>query len=235
MSTTITAPSERFRSQSDRIWEQLHAHPFITELAEGTLPLDKFRFFIEQDNMYLEEYARCLAMGAAKSRTEQETRHFVDHLNQNLDAEIPTNHRLLAKAIELGAEDRGGSQTMTPANMAYTGYMRRLSITGGPLEILASLLPCAWSYTEIADRLRHSTDSAHPVYGEWIAHFAGPESKATVDEMRSDFDRLVLHEAHTEDRQRAIGEIFATSSRLELMFWQMAYTMDQWADVPTTA
>jgi thiaminase (transcriptional activator TenA) len=231
MNTTTAAASERFRTESDRIWEQLHEHPFIIELAEGSLPLEKFRFFIEQDNMYLEEYARCLAMGAAKSRTERETRHFVDHLNQNLDAEIPTNHRLLAKAIELGAEDRRGSLTMAPANMAYTGYMRRLSITGGPLEILASLLPCVWSYAEIADRLRDRMDATHPVYGEWIAHFASPTSLASVEEMRRDFDVLVEQEAETEERQREIGEIFATSSRLELMFWGMAYTLDQWPDV----
>jgi thiaminase/transcriptional activator TenA len=231
MSTAIDLPSQRYRAESDRIWQQLHDHPFITELAEGTLPLEKFRFFIEQDNMYLEEYARCLAMGAAKSRTEAETRHFVEHLNQNLDAEIPANHRMLAKAIELGAEDRGGTRTMAPANMAYTGYMRRLSITGGPLEILASLLPCAWSYTEIADRLRDRMDATHPVYGEWIAHFAGPASIATVDGMRRDLDALMDEEGSTEERRREIGEIFATSSRLELMFWEMAYTMDQWSDI----
>jgi thiaminase/transcriptional activator TenA len=231
MSTTTTAASDRYRSESAAIWDQLHGHPFITELAEGALPLDKFRFFIEQDNMYLEEYARCLAMGAAKSRTEKETRHFVDHLNQNLDHELPANHRLLEKAIELGAEDRGGAITMAPANLAYTGYMRRLSITGGPLEILASLLPCAWSYTEICDRLRDRTDATHPVYGEWIAHFANETSIATVAEMRQDFDELVERECETEERKAEIGEIFATSSRLELMFWEMGYTLDQWPDV----
>ena len=120
---------------------------------------------------------------------------------------------------------------MSPANMAYTGYMRRLSITGGPLEILASLLPCAWSYTEIATRLRERTDATHPVYGEWVAHFADPHSIETVEEMKTDFDELVAKEADNDERITEIGEIFATSSRLELMFWDMAYTLDQWADI----
>ena len=47
-----------------------------------TLPLETFRFFLEQDNFYLEENARCLAMGAAKSRTEAEPRYFTTDLNQ---------------------------------------------------------------------------------------------------------------------------------------------------------
>ena len=65
--------------------------------AAGTLPLDKFRFFLEQDNFYLEEYARCLAMGAAKSRTEARTPLFHRRSEQVLDLELPSNRSLLAQ------------------------------------------------------------------------------------------------------------------------------------------
>ena len=130
--TTTTRASDTFREECDRIWTALHRHPFITELADGTLPLDKFRFFLEQDNFYLEEYGRCLAMGAAKSRTERELRYFTVDLNKLLDAEIPSNRQLLAQVIELGAADRGGSVTMAPANVAYTSYMQALSAPRRP-------------------------------------------------------------------------------------------------------
>ena len=86
---TTTSASGAFREECDKIWTALHRHPFITELAEGTLPLDKFRFFLEQDSMYLEEYARCLAMGAAKSRGEAELRYFTTDLNKVLDIAKP--------------------------------------------------------------------------------------------------------------------------------------------------
>ena len=95
MSATTSA-SDGFRSDSEAIWEALHEHPFISELAAGTLPLEKFRFFLEQDNFYLEDYARCLAMGAAKSRTEAELRYFTTDLNQVLEAELPSNRALLS-------------------------------------------------------------------------------------------------------------------------------------------
>ena len=64
--------SDQFRAQCAPIWDALHEHPFITELAEGSLPPEKFRFFLEQDDLYLEEYARCVAMGAARSRNDRE-------------------------------------------------------------------------------------------------------------------------------------------------------------------
>jgi thiaminase (transcriptional activator TenA) len=230
MSTT-TSSSDRFRQECATIWTALHRHPFITELAAGTLPLDTFRFFLEQDDFYLEEYARCLAMGAAKSRTQRELRYFTTDLVQVLDAEIPSNRELLAQVIELGAEDRGGSVTMAPANVAYTSYMQALSLRGGPLEIMASLLPCAWSYVEIATALQERTDRTHPVYAGWIAYFSRPNVVEMVREMRRDFDVMMIEEAMSEVREREIAHIFATSSRLERAFWEMAYTLEQWPDL----
>jgi thiaminase/transcriptional activator TenA len=230
MSTT-TATSQLFREESLPIWTALHRHPFITELSDGTLPLDKFRFFLEQDIFYLGEYARCLAMGAAKARSERELRYFTVDLNKVLDAEIPSNRSLLSQVIDLGAEDRGGSLAMAPANLAYTSYMQSLSLRGGPLEIMAALLPCSWSYVEIATALMEQTETTHPVYRGWIEYFTLPGNVEMVADMRRDFDALVLEEATTEARRREIAQIFATSSRLERSFWEMAYTLEQWPDL----
>jgi thiaminase/transcriptional activator TenA len=230
MSTTIST-SELFREESMLIWAALHRHPFITELSEGTLPLDKFRFFLEQDIFYLKEYARCLAMGAAKARSERELRYFTVDLNRVLDAEIPSNRSLLAQVIDLGAEDRGGSLGMAPANLAYTSYMQSLSLRGGPLEIMAALLPCSWSYVEIATALQERVETTHPIYRGWIGYFTLPQNVEMVADMRRDFDALVLEEATTEARRREIAHIFATSSRLERSFWEMAYTLEQWPDL----
>ena len=230
MSLTISS-SDAFRQESTSIWAALHAHPFITELAEGSLPLDKFRFFLEQDILYLEEYARCLAMGAAKSRNEAELQYFASDLTKVIEAEIPNNRALLDQVIELGADDRGGSLGKAPANVAYTSYMHSLAMRGGPLEILASLLPCSWSYAEIALALKDRTELTHPVYGGWIAYFSEPEYLEVVAGMRRDFDTLVAEEATNETRRREVAEIFATSSRLERSFWEMAYTLEQWPDL----
>jgi thiaminase/transcriptional activator TenA len=230
MSTTTSA-TDRLRGECAAIWSALHAHPFITELAEGTLPLDTFRFFLEQDNFYLEEYARCLAMGAAKSHDERELRYFTRDLVQVIDAELPSNRALLERVIELGAEDRGGSVEMAPATVAYTSFLQALSLRGGPLEIMAALLPCAWSYVEIATALKERTDATHPVFGDWIAYFSRPEVVEMVEGMRRDFDVVVVEHPMNEAREREISRIFATSSRLERMFWEMAYALEQWPDL----
>ena len=229
MSANASA-SDGFRARCDPIWDGLHAHPFLRELVAGTLPLEKFRFFLEQDNFYLEEYGRCLALGAAKSGSETELRYFTTDLNQVLEAELPSNRDLLAKVTEMGAQDRGGSLEMAPANVAYTSYMQAMSMKGGPLEIMAVLLPCAWSYVEIAERLA-AERADHPVYAGWIGYFSDPVNVDMVAKMRADFDDLVAQEAASATRRARLAEIFATSSRLERGFWEMAYRMERWPDV----
>src|SRR5213080_4866718 len=92
-----TSTSEVLRADSSSIWNALHAHPFLRELSDGTLPPDRFRFFLEQDDFYLEEYARCLAMGAARSRTEAELVSFTTDLLEVIEAELPNNRSLLAR------------------------------------------------------------------------------------------------------------------------------------------
>lgn len=233
LATGVTGSSlcDEMRDDCADIWSGLHAHPFLQELAAGSLPLEKFRYFIEQDNFYLDGYARCLALGAAKSRDETELRYFTTDLRTVLEAELPSNHALLAQVTEMGAADRGGSRAMALVTVAYTSYMEAVAARGGPLEIMAALLPCAWSYIEIAGRLRRATTTDHPVYGRWIAFFSQPENVEMVADMRRDLDALAAAEGLSTARRSELRRIFATSSRLEREFWEMAYGMERWFDL----
>ena len=50
-----------------RLREAIHALPFNTELAAGTLPRDRFQHYIVQDALYLGQFSRALAIAAAKA------------------------------------------------------------------------------------------------------------------------------------------------------------------------
>jgi thiaminase/transcriptional activator TenA len=227
---TDASLSAELRERSGRIWERLHSHPFLRELARGELPLDKFRFFLEQDVLYLPDFARCLALGAAKSTTEAELRFFASELDGTINLELPNQHQVLEQACALGAQDRGGALGKAPANVAYTSFMLAVSGQGTPLEIMAAILPCAWSYVEIAHRLADEIVD-HPVYKEWVGFYLTDQVVELVRKIRADFDEMVREAAPSEARSERLAEIFATSSRLEESFWQMAYTCDQWPDL----
>jgi len=222
--------SAELRDQSDRIWAGLHAHPFLSELARGVLPLEKFRFFVEQDVMYLPDFARCIATGAAKSATEAELAFFARQLDSTINLELPNQYRVLDQVCRLGAADRGGALGKAPANVAYTGFMLGVAAQGGPLEIMAAILPCAWSYAEIAGRLADEI-ADHPVYRDWVGFYTTEEVLGLVAQMRQSFDEMAAQAGPGPQARRRLAEIFATSSRLEGAFWDMAYTLDQWPDL----
>jgi thiaminase (transcriptional activator TenA) len=227
---TGSSLSAEFRRRSAGVWERLHSHPFLRELATGELPLDKFRFFLEQDILYLPDFARCMAMGAGKSSTEAELRFFSAELDGAINLELPNQHRVLEQVRQLGARDRGGALGKAPANVAYTSFMLAVSSQGTALEIIAAILPCAWSYVEIAQRLADQIVD-HPVYKDWVGFYLTDEVVRLEQKMRSDFDDMADEAAPDPARLDRLAEIFATSSRLEESFWQMAYTFDQWPDL----
>jgi thiaminase/transcriptional activator TenA len=213
-------------------WEDLHAHPFLRELVAGTLPLEVFRFYLEQNVRYLPQYARCIAMGAAKAADDEQLEWFEEALTNIVRTELPQNRQLLERVIDLGAEDRRGAAAMAMANRAYTGFLLTVAWRGDALEILTAILPCAWSYGEIASRLEGEI-APHPVYADWVRFFAAPEYAQLVELMRSRLDRLG-RDAGEATRARLL-DVFREGSRLELAFWEMAYGLKQWSDMGAMA
>jgi thiaminase len=49
--------------------------------------------------------------------------------------------------------------------------------------------------------------------------------------MRETFDDMTRAGAVSDEKRGQLAEIFMMSSRLEGMFWEMAYTLDQWPDL----
>jgi thiaminase/transcriptional activator TenA len=222
--------SERLRASCAAVWDALPVHPFVRELADGTLPAEKFRFYLEQNLLYLPEYARAIAFGAARAGDEAELKNFSAALANIVETEIPENRAMLEAVIAAGAPDRGGSLGAAPGTMAYTSYLIASAFRGGPLEVMAAVLPCAWSYGEIGASLADAS-MEHPIYGRWIGFFASVEYAEVVGRMRTEMDLMASGGAD----EAQLAETFRMGTRLELVFWQMAYELAQWPDLKVTA
>src|SRR5262245_44723235 len=227
---TTTSLCQQLRDRSAATWDALHRHPFIREMAAGTLPIEKFRFYVEQNLMYLVEYARAMAIAASKADDVGTMKLFADDVANILDSEIPENRELLRRVVELGAEDRGGTAAMAPGNVAYTSFLVSISARGDRLEVMAAIVPCTWSYGDIGSSLlAEGVVHDHPVYAEWIRFFGEPSYDTIVAKMRDDFEAMAQGvDAGTLER---LSELFHTSVRLERGFWDMAYGLEHWPDL----
>ena len=223
MTTTLTGRTARLREGAGEVWESLFSHPFVREMAAGTLPAQKFRFYVEQNIMYLPELSRAMSIGAAKARDVDEMILFASNALQLLEVEVPTNRRLLERAAEL-APDARNPAVMAPACASYTSFLTSVAGRHGPTEIMAAIMPCAMSYGEIARSLGEV--APHPIYSEWVGFFASDEYAAVVAPLEEALDGMPAPEDET-----ALQDIFTTAARFERQFWDMGYGSTQWPDL----
>ena len=71
--------SSHLREEADSIWEAIFAHPFLREVGLGTLPREKFKFFVCQDYHYLFDFARVLCLCGAKAEDLTVLELFIQH------------------------------------------------------------------------------------------------------------------------------------------------------------
>ena len=64
----------RLRQQAGADWQHYVAHPFLRQLADGTLPEPAFRRYLTQDYLFLIHFARSYALLVSKLRTLAEMR-----------------------------------------------------------------------------------------------------------------------------------------------------------------
>ncbi len=197
-------------------------HPFVRGIGDGTLDMEKFRYFMLQDYLYLFDYARVFALGVVKARDPDLMRVFAKNVDAILGGEM-TIHRAYMKRLGITEEQALSAQPALD-NLSYTHYMLAVAEAGTPLEITASILACSWSYAEIGQALAEIPGAAdHPFYGEWIRGYAGPDYAATNDAL------LLLMNDLAKDASAAqldhLTEIFVNCSRYELGFWDMAWEM----------
>ena len=92
--------------------------------------------------------------------------------------------------IELGRRGaRRRAAPPPPGTLAYTSYLLSTAYGAGPLEIMTAIMPCAWSYGEIAARLRAEI-RPHPVYSSWVGFFDSDEYRALLADMRAQLDAM---------------------------------------------
>ena len=214
--------SYRLHDAAAPIWEACLKHPFVTGIGDGTLSVEKFQHFMLQDYLYLFDYARVFALGVVKARDPELMRTFAANVDAILSGEMKI-HRAYMKRLGITEEQ---VFAVKPAldNLSYTNYMLSVAGAGGPMEIVASILACSWSYAEIGQALAAIPGAAeHPFYGEWIQGYASENYAATNQALIELMDKLTAKA--TEEQIAYLTDVFVNCSRYELGFWDMAWEM----------
>lgn len=200
-------------------------HPFVTGVGDGTLPAEKFRYYVTQDYAYLIDYSRVLALASARSPRLEDMSWFAGLLDETLNVEMSL-HRGYCQEFGISAQELE-STVASPTTVAYASFLLKTAYQGSFGELVASLLPCQWGYWEIGDHLSQQglpQNASH--YAKWIEMYTTEEFAALAHHIREMTGRIGDDAGSTE--QAAMGQAYITSTRLEHQFWDMAYGMEGW-------
>lgn len=202
------------------IYKSILKQDFIRELTDGSLPKEKFQYYIQQDALYLADFGRALALLAVKSDSQEDVLQFLQFAQGAIVVEKAL-HENYFQQFQIT-----GTTRKAPACFAYTHFL--LSTTAlQPLEIgAAAVLPCFWIYREVGKYIWKTATTVNNPYQQWIDTYAGDDFDALVTQMIAIANRLA---AQTTDavRQQML-EAYTYSCRLEWMFWNDAHTLAQW-------
>lgn len=217
--------TKRIRERADTIWKASHEHPFVQGIGDGTLSIESFKYYMRQDYKYLIDYSRVMALGSVLAPDLETMSGFAKALDETLNTEMEL-HRAYAKRLGISRQEL--EETVPgPVTLAYSSAMLAEAQKGSLAELIASILPCAWSYYEIGTELAKIPGATeHDYYGEWVKMYSAEEFGAIAEWLIKTLDQLA--ESKSEEELNRIEAIFLNTSRYEYMFWDMAYHQQSW-------
>ncbi len=207
----------------DTIYAAILRHPFVTGLTDGSLPSESFRFYAVQDALYLRDFARTLAIAAARAPEDDWLIMFTEHAANALRVERSLHESFFG---EWGLTTKDVAATPpAPTNLAYCSYLLSVAHAGAFHETVAALLPCYWIYWEVGKELER-TGSKDALYARWIATYAAEEFGGVVRAVLDVTDRIAARLGEPE--RETMRRHFVTTSRYEWMFWDMGWRRESW-------
>lgn len=220
--------SAELRAAADPIWRAQHSHPFLRGIEDGTLAPERFAFYLRQDYRFLIDYARVLALSAARAPELETMTRFAELAREVLVTEMDL-HRSFA--LELGiTEEELQAERPAPATQGYADFLVRTAAQGDFGELAAALAPCMWGYAELGQAIAARRRPPLEHYARWVDTYASSEFGALADWCRELVDHV--GETLTAEGRAPLERAFLTSSRYELAFWEMAWRGEGWAGGP---
>lgn len=206
--------SSTARRAVEPIYQEILRHPFVTELAAGTLDRGKFLFYLGQDAMYLERYARVLAHVASRLTDKAAIADVLRFATDGIAVESALHATFLQGAP---------LPPMSPTCLMYTAVEEAQSFAPAAVEA-ASLLPCFLIYQQVGQAILTScTNIDTNPYARWILTYADEVFAESTRRYTEICDSLA-----TDGLCGQMTDIFITCTRLEWMFWDSAYHLEQW-------
>ncbi len=186
-------------------------HPFIQNLADGTLPESIFAYYVGQDAFFLEAFARAYSIAAAKAPDWQSFEIF--HGLASGVLEELNLHQSYANEWNVDLT----TVTPTAATRRYTDFLMATAWSHEIGVTTCAMLPCMKLYSFLGQTLDQIEKHPH-AYTNWIKTYSS-----------ADFDGLAIQLADLVDiyatGHTAAKAAYRYAMQCEVDFFQSAWDM----------
>lgn len=209
---------EQLVERSRPAYHLMLAHPFVAAVADGTIDDARFAAWLRQDHLFVREAVPFLAL---------------------LLARAPAPHHpgligaLAAFQAELGLFERMAQAAgvalepveMAPTCHAYVQFLHATAYRRTYAEAFAVLYGTERTYHDCWRRVRE-TGRAPARWEPFVENWAGEPFRRFVDWLGAEVDALAT--AATSAEREAMADLFLTTVRYEIRFWDMAMSGERW-------
>ncbi|TKA53976.1 hypothetical protein B0A53_03255 [Rhodotorula sp. CCFEE 5036] len=205
-------------------WERYVHHPFPNGLADGTMPLDSFLHFIQQDYHFLKQYGRSNSLAAYKTDNMELMAASIEIVN-----DVIKETEMHVKYCEKYGISRQQLQAVpeSTTNIAYTRYVLDTSMQGDLLDARVVTAPCLIGYGHVGARLLAATegvetDETKNPYWEWIKEYGSDWYQGAVRKGIQLLEDTLVASPVSPARLLELAKIFEKATLLEIAFWDAA-------------
>lgn len=215
----MTRWSEQAWNKALKIYNAILEQPFLREMADGSLAVEKFNRYLAQDEVYLGNYGRAMFNLAEIIPNPGQKALFEAFAKEGIESE-QVMHKLLI--------DRFGIDLKVSASIVTSTYNSHTlaAVASGSKEVgLAAILPCAWVYNEVGiEVLKFAKMEGNP-YAEWMAEYGNEEFTKGVKMLVDMADEWA--EAASAEVRDAMTRAYVEATLFEYAFWDYGYNGEE--------
>lgn len=218
--------SEQLMKKGQPILDAIMVHPFVKGIGEGNVPNDALTFYVGQDYNYLNAFMKVYAAAIQKCNDRKQIALFTQQIEFTLNSEIEA-HIDFCKIAGVEYETLQ-HEKQAPMTYLYNEHMYNAVRTGDLIDVVASILPCPWTYAKIGDAFKDLKTTESNPFKSWIDFYSTEDTgdRDLSDQLFSIIDSEA--ENYSDQRLQEVEQRFLKSCELEWHFWDQAYNQRDW-------
>lgn len=199
-------------------WEHMLRHPFLARTRDGTLPFDTFATWLRQDYLFVESGIPFLS--ALLSKAPRSDWEFITNIIGLYQTELGLFRE---RADAVGVELEGVEPSFT--NHAFCHFLMATALQRGYAEAYTALFVLEKAYHDAWSVVKAGLGPDSPWY-PFVENWAGPDFAEFVVELEARLNELAATAGPRE--LEGMSELFETTLRYEIAFWDMAMHDTGW-------